>query len=333
MKIKRFIIALAVFSLASLAGDRAYVKATGVLTPPSPVVSAPPSTPLVPVNPDDWESMAAAVRSRARRFHGDVGYVIKDFRSGRTIQSNADHVFLSASLIKLPILVAAFQAIHDGRLTLTEKVRLTRKDRQGGSGILKFSAPGTVFAMSDLLEDMIIYSDNTATRLVVRRMGVDYLQQTFVRLGLKDTQIHSQGFRLTPRYIAEDNLTSPRDAASLLNRMYARTLVSPEASEQMLTILKHQKLRDRLPRYLPMGWEIAHKTGLLRRSCHDVGIVFTPKGDYMICVLTGRDMNYRSAKHFIASLGRLTFDYYLGNGFHRPVLQTRRITRDLHPAG
>ena len=73
-----------------------------------------------------------------------------------------------------------------------------------------------------------------------------------------------------------------------------------------------------------MGWQIAHKTGLLRKACHDVGIVFTPKGDYLICVLTGhQSSNYRMSKHFIASMGRLTFDYYQG-GFHRPLSISRR---------
>src|SRR5437879_4192609 len=119
--------------------------------------------------------------------------------------------------------------------------------------------------------------------------------------------------------------------AYLLEKIYKRELVSAEASEQMLDILKHQKLRDRLPRFLPMGWEIAHKTGLLRRACHDVGIVFSPQGDYMICVLTSHDTTYKMAKRFIASLGRITYDYYQGS-LRRPVLQTSRNVHDVTPA-
>jgi beta-lactamase class A len=98
--------------------------------------------------------------------------------------------------------------------------------------------------------------------------------------------------------------------AYLLEKIYRRELVSPEASDQMLDIMKHQHLRDRLPRFLPTGWEIAHKTGLLRKACHDVGIVFSPKGDYLICVLTSHDSTYKMAKRFIATVGRITFDYY-----------------------
>src|SRR5205823_14052868 len=136
------------------------------------------------------------------------------------------------------------------------------------------------------------------------------------------TEIHPEGFRLTGRRVAEDNMTSPRDMAYILEKIYQRELVSANASEQMLAILKHQKLRDRLPRYLPTGWEIAHKTGLLRKACHDVGIVFSPGGDYLICVLTSHDATYKNAKRFIASLGRITYDSYQ-SGFHRPMLHTR----------
>jgi beta-lactamase class A len=105
-------------------------------------------------------------------------------------------------------------------------------------------------------------------------------------------------------------MTSPRDMAFLLEKIYKRELVSAEASDEMLLIMKHQHMRDRLPRFLPSGWEIAHKTGLLRKACHDVGIVFSPQGDYMICVLTSHDATYKMAKGFIASMARITFDYY-----------------------
>src|SRR5688500_5724682 len=64
---------------------------------------------LPPIHPDDWQSFNTTLRQRSRRFSGQVGYVIKDLRSGEVVETNADRVFLSASLIKLPILVAAFQ--------------------------------------------------------------------------------------------------------------------------------------------------------------------------------------------------------------------------------
>jgi beta-lactamase class A len=284
-----------------------------------------------PINPDDWQTFAGALRQRAKRFDGTVGYIVKDLRTGEVVESNQTGVFPSASLIKLPIMVVAFQAVQEGRLSLAMPITLRRQDRRGGSGVLKFASPGTVFTLRELLEYMIIHSDNTATELIVQQLGFEYIQSTFQHLGLKDTEIHPDGFRLAARHVAEDNRTSPRDMAFCLEKIYQRKMVSAGASDQMLDILKHQKLRDRLPRFIPTGWEIAHKTGLLRRACHDVGIVFSPGGDYLICVLTSHDATYKTAKRFIASLGRITFDYYQ-SGFHRPMLQSRRDVAFTQPA-
>jgi beta-lactamase class A len=275
-----------------------------------PIAPVPEVTQGITVNPDDWQSLADAVSARADQFGGNVGYIIKDFKSGQVASANSEGTFPSASLIKFPIMCAAFQAVEEGRMSLGTPVTLQRGDKRGGSGILKQMPSGTVYTNRELLEAMIVHSDNTAAELLIHQLGFDYLQKTFARLGLHDTVITPDGFRLTSRHVAEDNITSPRDMAFLLEKIYKRELVSAEASDQMLDIMKHQKLRDRLPRFLPIGWEIAHKTGLLRRACHDVGIVFSPKGDYLICVLTSHDVTYKTAKRFIASVGRITFDYY-----------------------
>jgi beta-lactamase class A len=293
----------------TLIGLGLFVILAGDTVRSAPVTAA--KTPnIIAINPDDWLSLAKAVSIRTKRFGGTVGYVIKDFNSGQVAASHSDLVFPSASLIKFPILCAAFQAVEEGRMSLSAPVTLMRGDRRGGSGLLKFAPMGTVLTNRELLEAMIDHSDNTAASLIVRQLGYDYLQKTFVTLGLQDTVICPEGFKLTSRRVPEDNMTSPRDMAYLLEKIYRRELVSPQASDQMLEIMKHQHLRDRLPRFLPTGWEIAHKTGLLRKACHDVGIVFSPKGDYLICVLTSNDTTYKLAKRFIANVGRITFDYY-----------------------
>lgn len=277
---------------------------------------------VMAIDPDSWQSMASGVRRQAKRFAGDAGYIIKDLRTGQLVESNASESFPSASLIKLPIMAAVFQAQEEGRFSMSRPVILDRSARRGGSGKLKFASTGTVFTNRELVEAMIVHSDNTATEMIVRQLGIDYLREAFSKLGLRDTQIHEDGFKLSSRRVLEDNMTSARDMGTLLERIYKRDLVSADASEQMLDILKRQHLRDRLPRYMPNDFQIAHKTGLLRKACHDVGIVFTPQGDYMICVLTARERTYKTAKRFIASMGRITFDAYQG-GLHRPVLQSR----------
>ncbi len=294
-------------------------------------ISQPNASKFPAIRAEDWQSFDDAVHARARQFSGTLGYVIKDLNSGHVVSSQADRAFPSASLIKLPIMVAVFQAVEDKKLTLAQTLTLHRQDRKGGSGILKWSPVGSVFTVSELVEAMITHSDNTAAHMLVDQLGYDYLQQTFHKLGLQATEVHPEGFRLTSRRVDEDNMTSPADMAMLLEKIYTRQLVSEQASDDMLGILKRQHLRDRLPKYLPSGWMIAHKTGLLRRACHDVGIVFSPNGDYLICVLTNHDSTYKVAKRFIATMGRISFDYYQG-GFHTPMVQTRRPVTTLPPA-
>jgi len=288
----------------------------------TPFTPKPVAPPVETINPDDWKSLVSAVQRQAQEFNGSVGYVIKDMRTGAVTSSRADHPFLSASLIKVPILCAAYQAVEEGKMSLSAPIVLAKGDRRGGSGLLKNAPVGSVYTNRELLELLIIHSDNTAAELLVRQLGYEYMRETFTRFGLRETQIHPEGFSLSSRRVKMDNITSPRDMALLLEKIYRGTLVSREASAEMLDILKRQKLRDRLPRYLPTGWKIAHKTGLLRKACHDVGIVYSPKGEYMICVLTGQDVNYTYAKQFIASVGRITFDHYLGAS-HRASVPVR----------
>ena len=73
-----------------------------------------------------------------------------------------------------------------------------------------------------------------ATHLIVQQLGIDYLQRTFEKMGLQDTEVHEQGFRLTPRRIVDDNRTSPRDMAYILEKIYKKEMVSPEASAAIL---------------------------------------------------------------------------------------------------
>ena len=81
---------------------------------------------------------------------------------------------------------------------------------------------------------------------------------------------------------------------------------------KLLEIMKNQRHRARLALTLPPGWQIAHKTGLLRHACHDVAVVYGPEGDYVLAVLTWKGLSYHDAKNYIAKLGRITYKYYGG---------------------
>ena len=118
----------------------------------------------------------------------------------------------------------------------------------------------------DNLERSLLLAESSDLRGRQHGAAIDAVDR---RVGHELGLVHmpaNRSIRLTARQVADDNRTSPRDMAFLLEKIYKRDIVSVDASDQMMDILKHQKLRDRLPRFIPTGWEIAHKTGLLRKN-------------------------------------------------------------------
>ncbi|TBR19406.1 serine hydrolase, partial [bacterium] len=100
------------------------------------------------------------------------------------------------------------------------------------------------------------------------------------------------------------------DMAKLLEDIYRGRVIDKSVSLKCLDILKRQKMRDRIPKYLPPDTVVAHKTGLENGVCHDAGIVFTPAGDFLICVLTRHtDKTARDAKYLIARIAKDAYDY------------------------
>jgi beta-lactamase class A len=111
----------------------------------------------------------------------------------------------------------------------------------------------------------------------------------------------------------------------MMEKIYRGEMLDGKSSMMMLDILKHKKaVASRLAKGLPRGWEIAHKTGLLRQACHDSAIIFSPEGDYAITVLTGANGDYKSAKDFISRLGRVTFRYYGANQYYAKASSRRQ---------
>ncbi|MBI4802145.1 MAG: serine hydrolase [Elusimicrobia bacterium] len=263
-----------------------------------------------PVNDEEWQTMITSLENIAYNYGGHVGVYLKDLNSGRSWEYNPDRLFASASLIKLPIMASLFEKIKSGALTLDTQIRLTRRDRTGGSGSLKWVRDGTSLSVMELIHKMITESDNTATRMLIDYAGLNYFQREFEKLGLVYTRIYPEGLSLSAGRVARENYTTAREMAGLLERIYKGKLIDRTSSEAMLDFLKQNKSKTRLRKGLPIGWEIGHKTGLLRQSCHDVGIVFSPRGDYIIAVLTGDVPDYASAKTFIAKVAKLTYEYY-----------------------
>ncbi len=302
------------------------LEAAPALAPAGPELASAAPVPAWSPDPQEeaWEEMTRELARLSAGYRGRVAVFLKDLRTNRVWAQHPDALFPSASLIKVPVMAGVFARIRDGDLALSGRLTLRRRHRVGGSGSLKWRPDGTKLTVRELLQLMISESDNTATAVLLEAAGIGHLQRQFPRLGLVSTGICPEGMSIRGRPVAQENYTTAREMTMLMEKIYRGELVDASSSRLMLAILKHRKaISSRLAKGLPAGWGIAHKTGLLRRACHDSAIIFTPRGDYALTVLTGENRSYKTAKAFISRLGRVTFRHYQGEARYLAKLSRR----------
>lgn len=257
-----------------------------------------------------WFKLGKSIEEKIAKFRGETGIVVMDLDRGWDLSFGSDSKFAAASLVKLPIMLAVFQAADSRRMALDEVFVLKEEDKTSGSGLLKRKPAGSCFTIDELIEIMVTRSDNTASNIFINRLGFGYLNNFFSSLGLKDTNLvrHMMDFRA--RRDGKENYTSARDMACVLERLYYRNFLSRGISEKCLGLLKKQRVNDRIPDKLPKGTVVAHKTGLEHNICHDAGIVFTPGGNFLICILTKNASTSGAAKEFISKIALVVYNYY-----------------------
>lgn len=260
-----------------------------------------------------WTALKEKVDKAVKNYKGDVSLVIKDLDTGWEIEHNKDMAVPSASIVKVPIMMAYFEAERKGKIDLNETIELKRSDRVGGSGVLKSALPGSRYKIEDLICLMTTQSDNTAANILIDRFGMDELGRYFSSFGLKHTNLSRKMMDFRSRKKGVENYTTAGDMAYLLEGLYRGRLLGKDASKRCSELLAGQQVNDRIPKRLPPDTTVAHKTGLENGVCHDVGIVYTGKGDFLICVLTRHRYNSaRATKRLISYLSLLTYQYYDG---------------------
>jgi beta-lactamase class A len=248
-------------------------------------------------------------------FKDNLSFLIKDLNFPNLIlSSKKDEKFPAASLIKLPILAVAFKAVEEGKISLEKEITICQKDIVGGSGVIKKMNLPVKLSIKKILELMITNSDNTATNILIDLLGFDYINDSFRKFGLKNTILRRKMMDFRKRRRGIENYTTASDIAFLLEKIYKGKLIDERFSKMALYFLKNQKINDRIPRYLPKELEVAHKTGLEKGVVHDAGIVFTPHGDYIICLLTSGVKDYKKTKEFVARFSLLTYNFLYREG-------------------
>jgi beta-lactamase class A len=246
------------------------------------------------------ERIAAAIDASG----AEVGVVVRHVESAREVAVRADIPVPLASVVKIPVLVEAFHQIRAGAMSLDERWPLPADSKALGSGVLALLDDGLALTVRDLLTLMTVISDNSATDLLMQRIGVDAVAARMRRLGLDgihvahtireifmdmlpsadptqdraalaaweaDHGVRRDGFAysLGP----DNNVATPRDMARLLELIVTGDALDRAGCDAMLDILHAQQLNDRLPRFLPAGVRMAHKTGTFSGIRNDCGVI------------------------------------------------------------
>ncbi len=232
-------------------------------------------------------------------FSGEVSVAFGRLDRPETYTYRATDTMPSASLIKLPILLAALGEVARGELNLDERIPLETGDQVGGTGVLKALQPGLEPTLRDLLTLMTIVSDNTATNMVIGRIGQGTVNTFCQQGGFSDTALVGKLQLPEPEQNdaqrrGERNRTCAADTLGLLMGLARGDLLPPTETALALSILKQQVFTEALARPLPTDLdldapylEVASKSGCLRGVWHDAGVVFRDGNPlYALVVMT-----------------------------------------------
>ena len=253
-----------------------------------------------------------AIRRIAEKYDakttGDLGLLFTDLKTGETVTVNPDKELPAASTFKVFLLAEFLRQCEEGKYNLMDRHELKEEFVSPGSGVLCDLIPGMNLTLLDYARLMMMLSDNTATDYLYSLTGRDNIKNNVINaFGLSRTKCDypckllietyfdpahkkvagERNWRNTDDYLcltATNDSTSPNDMAKVLKMAYDKTLFSPWVSEQMIDIMKRCHTNSRIPKELPRDVEVAHKTGTMDKVANDCGIVYTEKGDYMLCL-------------------------------------------------
>ncbi|MCY7393596.1 MAG: serine hydrolase [Leptolyngbyaceae cyanobacterium CAN_BIN12] len=234
------------------------------------------------------------------------GMFFMDLETGNYAEVNGDKVYPTASVIKLPILIALFQEVDAGKISLSETLTMTKDVIVGGSGAIQDLPPGSKFSLLDTATKMIVTSDNTATNMIIKRMGgIQVLNTRFRGWGLQKTVMR----KMLPD-LKGTNTTTAKELVRLLAMLDKQQLLSSRSQSQALNILQRVRNRTLLPVGLGRGATIAHKTGDIGFILGDAGIIQMPSGKrYLAAVLVESAYDDPRARDFIQDVSRIVYTY------------------------
>ncbi|MBO3097059.1 serine hydrolase [Gelidibacter pelagius] len=228
------------------------------------------------------------LQSLVKDFKGDVGIYVYNLKTDQEAGINADTIFPTASIVKVPILIEVFKQIKAGKLHLKDTLVYDAKRKYGGSGLMQFYKDSTVTDLRTLASLMITMSDNTTSLWCQELVGGGLeINKTMADLGLAHTRVNSRTEGRTKDWETYGwGQTTPREMASLMIKMRKRTLVDAASSDEMYRIMSNSFYTDYSLSQIPPFVQTAAKQGMVNKSRSELVMVNAPHGDYVFYIAT-----------------------------------------------
>jgi len=225
----------------------------------------------------------------------------------------ADERVPSASVIKLPIMLEAMERVKAGIMDLREIHILTDSEKVGGSGVLNTYAHRSRISYRNLLRLMLVYSDNTATNIFIDELGIDAINARMQGIGLTQSRLNRVMMDTLAAQQGRENYVTAAEMNTLLTKIYRHEVATPALCEDMLSILKENDDSLTIPRLLPPGTVVAHKTGTLAYVRGDAGIVYADKPFVLTVFVEGvptASAARPEAERIIAEIALICYRYF-----------------------
>jgi len=233
-----------------------------------------------------WQKLAATVNEMDGKLDGVLAVGILDLSTGQKYLLHADEVMPTASSIKIAILAELYRQAQQSKLKLTDFYTLQQSDLVGGSGITSVFSPGmTRLTLRDVAGLMISVSDNSATNVIIDRVGMENVNALLDSLGLTHTRLRRKMMDLKAASEGRENVANPREMMLLLENLYRGKVLNKQMTEDFFNLLSVHK-ESYIPHNLPEDVKVANKPGELEGVRNDSGIVFAGKRPYVISVMT-----------------------------------------------
>jgi len=233
-----------------------------------------------------WMKLETSILDIDRGLDGVMGVAIVDLTDGHKYLLHANDVYPQASSIKICVLAELYRQAQQGKLKLTDLYMVNAADLVQDSDIMGGLTPGvTQITLRDLATMMVAVSDNSATNVLIDRVGMDNVNAFLKAQGLRDTRLRRKMMDLKAAAEGRENVSTPNEMLNLLQALYRGEILNKEMTADFFKVLSTHK-DSWIPRNLPDDLRIADKPGALEGVRNDSGVIFVDKRPFVLCIMT-----------------------------------------------